>query len=78
MRNELSERIFKTDLKRICLRIDQNEDISYFDLYRIYQKLNIFLRDVSHLNCRVGMISKSDKNYVLYASHLWRIVSIVR
>lgn len=70
MRNELSERIFKTDLKRICLRIDQNEDISYFDLYRIYQKLNLFLRDVSHLNCRVGMISKSDKNYVLYALSL--------
>ena len=70
MRNELSERIFRTDLERICLRIDQKEDISYFNLYRIYQSLNAFLRQVSSINCRVGLVSKKDKNYVLYALSL--------
>jgi acyl-CoA synthetase (AMP-forming)/AMP-acid ligase II len=70
MRNELSERIFKTDLKRVCLSIDQQDFYTYHDLYDIYRKLNVFLRDVSHLNCRVGMISNSDKNYALYALSL--------
>lgn len=69
MRNELSERIFKTELNRICLSVDQ-EEIRYFDLYRIYQELNSFLHKVSSSNCRVGMISKDDKGYVLYALSL--------
>lgn len=69
MRKELSERIFKTELNRICLVIDQ-EKIRYFDLYRIYQKLNAFLHKVSSSNCRVGMISRDDKCYVLYALSL--------
>lgn len=70
MRKELSERIFTTDLKRVCLNIDQHEVYTYHELYGIYRKLNTFLREVSSINCRVGMISKSDKNYVLYALSL--------
>jgi len=69
MRKELSDRIFRTELNRICLTIDQ-EVIRYVDLYRLYQKLNAFLHKVSTMNCRVGMLSKSDKNYVLYALSL--------